>query len=191
MAVRVENRLTFVHIGKCGGISLTNLIDEKFNTTHSAVRHDTYDELPEEWKDCVFCIIRNPFDRLLSLYYFSIKKYEKRNQQDRLKILDKGFENYVMKEFDTPWYGEIGGWRDLTQAKYFPADKEKMQVLRLENLNEDWRKFCMENNLPYYEIGRANTTRQNNSYRKHYTDRMIEIVKDKWAEDIRLGDYEF
>ena len=191
MAVRVENRLTFVHIGKCGGISLTNLIDEKFNTTYSAVRHDTYDELPEEWKDCVFCIIRNPFDRLLSLYHFSIKKYEKRNQQDRLKILEKGFENYVMNEFDTTWYGEIGGWRDLTQSKYFPTDKEKMQVLRLENLNEDWRKFCMENNLPYYEIGRANTTRQNNSYREHYTDRMIEIVKDKWAEDIRLGDYEF
>jgi len=191
MAIRIENRLTFIHIGKCGGISMTNVLDQRFHTEHSAARHDLYNELPDTWRDCVFCIIRNPFDRLLSLYNFSIKKYQKRKQTDRLRILDKGFENYVMNEYDRPWYGDIGGWQNLTQSRYFPTDTSLIHCLRLETLNQDRKQFCTEHDLTYYPVGRNNTSRTNNSYRDHYTPAMQDVVKDRWAAAIRLGNYEF
>ena len=126
MAVRIEKRLTFIHVGKNGGTSITRLLDANFKTEHSKFKHDSYDELPESWKDNVFCVIRNPYDRLLSLYNFSIKKYEKRKMSERLDVLKKGFKNFVNNEHDKKWYGEIGGWEKLTQSRQLPSDKSKI-----------------------------------------------------------------
>jgi len=191
MAVRIEKRLTFIHVGKNGGTSITRLLDANFKTEHSKFKHDSYDELPESWKDNVFCVIRNPYDRLLSLYNFSIKKYEKRKMSERLDVLKKGFKNFVNNEHDKKWYGEIGGWEKLTQSRQLPSDKSKIEILRLENLEHDWRSLCDKYDLTYHPIGRENSTRDDNSYRQQYDSSMILTVNEKWAEDIALGEYEF
>ena len=191
MAVRINNRITFMHIGKCGGMSMTNLLDNQFTTEHSAVRHEEYNDLPNAWKDNVFCIIRNPFDRLLSLYHFSIKKYMKRNQTERVEELEKGFENYVITQYDNGWHGDMGGWQGLTQARYFPADRNKVQVLKLETLDKAWKLFCENNDLKHHAVGRDNSSRADNKYRDRYTKDMIDVVKDKWQQDLTLGGYEF
>jgi len=193
MSIRVENRLTFIHIGKNAGTSITKTLDENFKTEHSERQHDTYHELPEYWRSGVFCVIRNPFDRLLSFYNFSIKKFKKtkKGMKKSKKLLELGFENYVLDHHTEGLFEFDQKWENNTQARYLPENISNINILRFENLNDDWKKFCMEHDLAYHDLGWINSSRDDHSYRDHYTKRMIETVTKKWHRDLTLGNYTF
>jgi hypothetical protein len=193
MSVRVENRLTFIHIGKNAGKSIIKTLDKNFMTKHSERQHDTYHELPEDWKNGVFCVIRNPFDRLLSLYHFSIKKYKKTKEERKKskKLLELGFENFVLDQHTGDLFDIYHMWESNTQFRYLPKNTSNINILRFENLNNDWKKFCMEHGLTYHELSHINSSRDDHSYRDYYNKRMIETVTKKWNRDLALGNYTF
>jgi len=207
MAIRINDKITFIHIGKNAGTSISRILETKFKILETGITHDTYHELPQAWRDNCFCVIRNPYDRLLSLYHFTIKKmrklynmrWSKRNSfyEPQFKLLEKGFENFVVNEAETSFYTKPvnmdrkQSWSVKTQASMLPRDISNIHVLRFENLQTDWKQLCESQGLKHYKLPRINTTRPDSAYRDHYNDRMIEAVKKYWAKDIELGNYEF
>lgn len=208
MSVRINQKLTFIHIGKNAGTSITNLVDEKFQTQHSAGTHDTFDQTPKAWQDNCFCVIRNPYDRLLSLYNFTIQKMKKLYNdrpnkkifyQSQFDVLEKGFKNFVLNEAETTFYtkpvnmNRKQSWSEKTQVRFFPTnkDKKKIKILRFENLQSDWKELCEKEGLRYHKLPRNNTSRADCLYREHYSKKMIDVVEKYWSKDIELGSYEF
>ena len=207
MAIRVNDKITFIHIGKNAGTSISRILETRFKIKETGITHDGYYDIPAEWRDNCFCVIRNPFDRLLSLYYFTIQKMRKLSSmrwskrtsfyEPQFRLLEKGFQNFVVNEAETSFYTKPvnmdrkQSWSVKTQVSMLPRDRSKIQMLRFENLQDDWKELCVKQGLEHYKLPRINTTRSDSAYRDHYNERMIEEVKKHWKEDIELGDYEF
>jgi hypothetical protein len=206
MAIRVNDKITFIHIGKNAGTSISRILNDNFKTKESGPTHDGYHELPRAWQDNCFCVIRNPYDRLLSLYHFTCKKIKKLyNEQyqrkyfyePQFKILDKGFKNFVLNEAETVFLtkpvntNRKQSWSQKTQEHFLPIDRSKIQILRFENLEQDWMRLCERQGLTHHTLPRINTSRADSTYRDHYDKDMVNQVKKYWAKDIELGHYEF
>ena len=206
MAIRVNDKITFIHIGKNAGTSISRILETRFKIQETGITHDGYHDIPAEWRDNCFCVIRNPFDRLLSLYYFTIQKMRKLSSmrwsntsfyEPQFRLLEKGFENFVVNEAETCFYTKPVNmdrkqlWSMKTQVSLLPMNRSNIQMLRFENLQDDWKKLCGDQGLKHYKLPRINTTRSDSAYRDHYNEKMIEAVKKHWKEDIELGGYGF
>lgn len=206
MAIRINDKITFIHIGKNAGTSISRLVTEKFKTQFSEGTHDTFRLLPESWQENCFCVIRNPYDRLLSLYHFTIKKmtnfYKERKNlksfyEPQLEVLNRGFENFVLNEAQTIFYTKPTNmdrkqtWSEKNQIRFFPEQKSQIKIIRFEHLQSDWEDFCKKEELQYFQIPKINSSRDDNKYREFYTQKMKSTVESFWWEDIELGGYEF
>jgi hypothetical protein len=124
-----------------------------------------------------FCFTRNPWDRVISLYYFkhrteprpSLTEFLESNFP--LKLQQKGYELYTID-------GEIA------------VDK----VCRYENLERDLDDVCARLGLPVpLELPHAKSSfrEDRRPYRELYSDRDAELVRAMFADEIALMGYEF
>ena len=97
MAVHIpEHNLTFIHIPKTGGTSITRWIRD--NHEHDYYRkHCTLQTAKNHWNNLsqTFCVIRDPYDWLVSWY-----EYEKvfiKNRIEDIKLGKiKSFKTYLL-----------------------------------------------------------------------------------------------
>ena len=133
--------LTFIHIPKCGGTSISNflkslnlkrkIVAENYNITTHSPNHLTYQELEELnlLSDNIFTIIRSNIDRTISEYFY-IQKYRQdlsslfNNFDEFLNLfLDKNntslfdFHNLSNKEFLIDKSGKVN--TDIKIFNYF------------------------------------------------------------------------
>ena len=63
-------------------------------------------------------------------------------------------------------------------------------IIRFERLNENFKKVCELIDIPYIKL-----PHRNKSVRKHYShyynEELIELVKNKYKEEIEFGNYAF
>lgn len=213
MAYRINDRFTFIHIPKNAGTSFRSMFEsapcytiEKF---HPTLNHIEYDQLPTPWQDLMVAVVRNPWDRALSFYKFIQKKQFKRSrkspgEQEYLKpyidMINQGFENYVCNFYDkliptkSTNMSTTKPLQDWAQHKFLAPDLKNTVVLRMETLNDDWKKFCEHYNVPYQRLIRKNTSRkisQRNQYRQEYTEQSKQVIEKIWHKDIELFGYHF
>ena len=140
-----------------------------------------------------FAVIRNPFDRVVSRYFFAKKviQIEKKEPENKHKI--DSFEHFLEERFEWGnvnymWHRAIRGWYP---AYDYVTDKEgniKPDIIRFENLNED---LCSYFNIPKMTEARNVTGLNPGSYKDLYTDKTIQIVADWYAKDIETFGYDF
>src|SRR3989337_374618 len=71
--ISTTNKFVFIHISKCGGTSVSSLLESYSSGKLDA--HSTYSDyeafLGESVRDyLVFACVRNPYDRMLSMYTY-------------------------------------------------------------------------------------------------------------------------
>ena len=139
-----------------------------------------------------FAVIRNPWDRVVSRYFFAKKviEVEKKEKPGKHKI--DSFEHFLEERFEWGdmkymWHRAIRGWYN---AYDYVTDKEgniKCDMMRFENLNSD---LCAYFKIP--EMSRArNVTGLNEDYKTIYTPETIQIVADWYQKDIETWGFDF
>lgn len=125
-----------------------------------------------------FCIERNPWDRVVSLYYYHVRG-------DRRP---PPFEDFVRS--DAPLILKRRGIELYTIDGRIAVDR----ICRFEHLADDLELVRQHIGLPEpLELPRAKTQfrKENRSYREMYGKAERERVAALFADEIRLGGYEF
>ena len=178
-----SHKFIFIHIYKTGGTSIqTALKDYRREEQGESRKHVTIKRLlTEGYKDLienyhVFTIVRNPFSRLVSTYFYHSKNGTK-----------QGFAEYVIDyeniHKNPHWRKNQYEW--VSDGPKIYADT----ILRFESLNRDFAKLCkllkIKARLPHVNKS------HHGPYREYYTPELRKIVEKRYQGDIRRFGYNF
>lgn len=138
----------------------------------------------------IFSFIRNPFDRILSCYFY----YCQRDKTQKFGEVYKTFSDWIIAKKRGENYG--GG---LVQPLSSRLDGKLDFLGRFETLNEDIEKVKeMFNIKTTEELGwtnrsnrRPDESRKGKGYRDFYTEETRKFVKDYYQKDLKNFDYKF
>lgn len=184
-AVCEEPPFIFIHIPKTGGTSLMSRrakTGKKIpNLTlmggHKYIRFlaKNYD-LSKYFK---FSIIRNPYDRFISLW--------------RVRTACNGtLQSFIdrIKSRKEPWY-------PLSQQCCWICDRGKKELMvdhliRFENYAAGVKEVFKQLNLPQFELPHLRRTNRKPNYRRYYScTKQIDFVTKLYKDDLRLFNYSF
>jgi hypothetical protein len=191
-----QEEFVFIHIPKTGGSALQEYFN-KYNRHNlrpnkNFVGHFSYLEtLPlfgDDKKRLYFAIAHNPWDRMVSFYYFLKKSPDVTDSlgmttsfKDGLSFND--FISHVVNSdnrFFRPQYDYI------TDGQTGIID----EVLKLENINNDVAVFCEKYGFKNIKVHKNNTT-SHKHYREYYNDESINKILKYESEIIKLLNYKF
>lgn len=215
----MSSKKLFIHIPKNGGMTIRHssalkgkIFEAKANThkkDHAeAVREKmkkTNDAMGYEharWRDIqeditknhkAFAIIRNPWDRVVSRYFFAKKVIEKEKKVPSSYANVSSFEEFLEERFK--WDNEEYMWHRAVRS-WYPAfdhvsDEDgniRCDILRFESFNSD---VCKYFNLREMTRARNVTGLNKVTYKDLYNKDTIQIVADWYSKDIETWGYDF
>ena len=215
-----NQRKLFIHIPKCAGMTIrkspvlapylivatpSNHKSEQYTAElHKAMRKsgDHHGNEHARWRDIkpavrnlyqAFAVARNPWDRVVSRYFFAKKVIEVEKKEPVGKHRIDSFESFLEERFewggkDYYWHRAIRGWFPAVDHVCDVDGNLKCDMMRFENLNDDLCAYFGVN-----EMSRArNVTDLNKgTYQDIYNDKTIQIVADWYKADIDFFGYDF
>jgi hypothetical protein len=215
---------TFIHIPKTGGTMMrywgkTNIPDKMLEGSCPRYpdvvvdRHWQLDKIKEVWPNpgTIFTFVRNPYDRLVSHFFWSGQVAKKRLDEKynyyfeksivydilEYKSMEKGFDRYVRKlynkEYSDIWFDkwryEKGWTRADTQASWLVGGKVDI-IIKLEEIES---KFCIIQDLlgctaPFPKV--ALNASQHDHYSTYYTLETKAMVAEMFQEDFEQFGYD-
>ena len=188
-------KFLFIHIPKTSGRSIEICLNNtcgrddnarRFNGPNKLLRnpHRTLDsyyriytkqKLKNYFK---FTLIRNPFDRMVSEYFYSKR---------RRLTKTRDFKTFVMNnEIDTHSYS----MHNAPQIDFFINSARVDYIGRFENLEEDFNIICDKIGIDRQQLPHTNKTNHKH-YTEYYDDETRAIVTKRYARDIECFDYKF
>ncbi len=139
-----------------------------------------------------FTIVRNPWDRLLSSYYY--RKNRVKNLPEDMDFKKYVFELYhFMNHKNSPLFLYHGYY--YSAAEYILDEKEDKIINfigKYENREEDIRYIGEKLNIPKFGSLHIQKAREiQEPYSKFYDDEMAQMVGKLYEKDIKLFDYKF
>jgi hypothetical protein len=140
-----------------------------------------------------FAVIRNPWDRVVSRYFFARKTTFVEGKDPVGKFKLDSFEDFLEERHEWGnveymWHRAIRGW---FPAKEHVSDSEgnvRCDIIRFENLNSDLEKYF---SIPKMDRARNVTGLNEGTYMDMYNDKTIQIVADWYKDDIETWGYDF
>lgn len=205
MSYLIENKVSYIHIPKNAGTSISKLIQENYKYLYSGKQHDTWFDMPKFWKKNSFLVIRNPFDRIVSMFEhdkrtFLSKRKGHPNIEWAYQECLKGFNHWICNHQLTKFSKNNSGaprkfsWTKQTQLKFFPQEElnKTIQVVRYENLHQDLKKVFEKNNIKIFPfVFYSNASSRNRNYKDYYNDDSKKIVTKLFEKELDLFDYSF
>lgn len=140
-----------------------------------------------------FAIVRNPWDRVVSRYFFAKKviEVELKSPGDYADV--SSFDAFLEERHkwggkEYMWHRAIRGWYPAFDYVSNEAGIIKSDIMRFENLNED---LCKYFNLEQMSEARNVTGLNSGTYQDLYTPETIQIVADWYQKDIDTWGYDF
>ena len=149
-----------------------------------------------DWKfqayDC-FAVARNPWDRVVSRYFFArkVKFVEKKSSKtgDNCDTFEEFLEErHTWGGVPYNWHRAVKGWYPAVDHVCDENKNLKCDMIRFENLDADLEKYF---NIPKMTRARNVTGLNEGSYMDLYDDRTIQIVADWYKTDIDMWGYDF
>lgn len=189
-----SKKLYFIHITKTAGTSIDQALQ---HAGADGLKHETVSEVVarigiDAFKSYYsFCVVRNPWDRLVSLYHD--------RRQNKLRIPKfVTFEQWLLEmppaekmdrsETEMAWYSDP---RCIQSNLFWISHDDKVQVdhiIRFESLHESWDEFRGQFGLPVlphlYKSKRGD-------YREYYSPELCDLVEARYKEDIQHFGYKF
>ena len=129
-----------------------------------------------------FCIIRNPWNRLVSCYRNKVL-----TKQMFRQCWDKDFEFFV--EFATHQSLKCCDRHLQLQTNLFPI-RDVDLIGKVETLAQDWETICTSIGIRHDPLERENSTHDVH-YARYYTERTKQMIRKAYAPDVEIGEYEF
>jgi hypothetical protein len=189
-----ERRFCFVHIPKTGGTSvLTTLFPDLAGRWGSYRSHFLPREYPARaWRDYFsFCFIRNPWDRMVSLYHYWCD-----GAYLDLKHREISFAEFCRSYRKIITYKGKPNIHTRPQADFIARNSVPIKFWgRYENLQDDFDLVCKRLGLPATRLPWLipSRDRASRSYREYYKSdcALIDFVAKEFAQDVQLGNYQF
>jgi chondroitin 4-sulfotransferase 11 len=194
MATYLNNPpLVFIHIPKNGGTSVTRWLRDNLNAEKAGIKHGSMQHIELERADYpTFAVVRNPWERLVSLYHFDGVKCKSKIDKGKGKGDYVNQYNNYLKGFD--YWLEHGlsytsNWFTYAnnQSDWMPTNPT--YLLRFENLLDDFKQIQEYTNC-FVPLGHENSTKHKH-YTEYYTDATRDLVAELYAQDIARFDYKF
>jgi hypothetical protein len=138
-----------------------------------------------------FAFVRNPFSRIVSQYFYTLKCADDKEIQlcapgyykDCLKVKEgtQSFKDFLTKS-------AFQGMHEPSQLKWITEDFNF--IGKVENLPDDYKHACQEIGIPYQALPTQNTTKHKH-YSEYYDEETIGMVAKKYHSDIIRFGYKF
>lgn len=217
-------RKLFIHIPKNGGMTvrrnpeLRNHIIPCVPQTHKSREYTrgleqkmaaTGDDLGYEharWRDLAphvqnsnraFAIVRNPWSRVVSRYFFAKKVIEVEKdsnvygQKDYADV--SSFEAFLEERHkwggeEYMWHRAVRGWYNAYDYVTDGQGNVKCDILRFENYNEDIKAYF---SVLFNPEPRNVTNLHKGTYQEMYNEKTIQVVADWYKQDIDYWGFDF
>lgn len=194
MIVSIQKRFVFIHIPKTAGSSIFRVLtscNDAPDTDEN--RHMEWIRITEKYRNLVsrtgeaagelesyfkFAFVRNPWDRVVSMYSYRLRNRE--------IPADLSFREFVLKRHNYPF----GIHREQVKLVEDLQGKIAMDYIgRFENLKNDWSilqdRLKIDSGLPHLK---ATVHRP---YQTYYTRELIDEIATMYPRDIQIFGYNF
>ena len=186
MIISPKHKFVFLATPKTGSTSIhqtlldsikdNKLIDESklcLGHTHMSCP-DFLTQRPKFKKYFKFAFVRNPWDRVLSWYFFRGKKNFGKNK-------NVTFRTYIKTKMHPRWHPAHDQYEFTKNCDF---------IGRLENLQQDFDIVCDKIGIPSKKLPHKNKSKHTH-YTEYYDDETRQIVAEKYARDIEYFGYKF
>jgi len=200
--ISFDRKFIFTKIGKTGGTSIQNdLLKQTKSYDHLNHWHITEDlNGHDPSKYFKFAFIRNPWDRMVSKWFFIQQGFDFQEHyyghtfRDYILDTENKFKLKPCEKHSpkiTELHNKVSPWDTYTDW----ISNEDGEILcdfvgRFENLQVDYNRICDIIGIDKTILPIINKT-DREDYRIYYDDDMIEVVANKYKKDIKLFKYEF
>jgi len=203
MPIFNKHRLTFLHIGKTGGMSVEKALglppkdyrifcpDYIYGIKSGIMMQHArlqviQEHMTEEQKTFPrFTIIRNPWDRMISAFYYLLPAHLRSFQT---------FEKWLEHKWEIVSAGRWGeGSHFVPQIEYTHQDGDQVvdRILRTENLAGDFEKFCKDYEVKADPLKRINVSRLRDKHLEDYTSKTRDMVAEMYQTEIDHFGFKF
>ena len=199
MVIDEKRGFIFVHVPKTGGQSVSRALGGKTNSVPTHAPLSSYDR-PKVFR---FGFMRNPWDRMVSLYHFLCQKTFKHSDNFKQpEVRTAGFKRWLMEheffmkeDYRLP-KGEswvVGGQGDL------PPMQRRTQLFWLEgcdfigcfeNLKFDLQFACKKIGIKPGRLPVMNTT-EHKHYQEYYDNETQAFIAEHFEPEIKQFGYSF
>lgn len=147
--------LIFIHVPKTGGASTNTALKSAGVLKQGyGFNHQTAKELDLSHDVPVIATVRNPYDRIWSIYEFFSKK-----RSDIPKNIS--FEKFVT-DFEKTFYKKKPMFYTCHDFLYVDGICKATEILKFENINDDYKELCKKymfrNDLKHLNINDSKTS---------------------------------
>ena len=173
----------FIHIPKNAGASVAEFFSKQWVSLRvQPNKHDTAYQIKSRFPELYnsyskFAIIRNPYDRMVS-WYFYLKRNALKGISSEYDVIP--FEKWVEDPYKFCHFDDRPNFIDPQHSWV----DETVVILRYENLKEDLNRFFEEEiDLPW--VNKSN----HENYLNYYNKQTLDIVYDRYKEDFEKYNY--
>lgn len=210
----------FIHIPKCAGMTIrrSSVLSSKIicaePNTHKSKEYtksvkkkmdshgDHHGFEHARWRDInpslqkqydFFAVARNPWDRVVSRYFFAKKVIEVEKTQSTSYADVSSFEAFLEERHkwgNEPymWHRAVRGWYPAVDHVCDEEGNLKCDMIRFDKLNED---LCAYFGIKEMTRARNVTGLNKKRYMDMYNPTTLQIVADWYADDIDMWGYDF
>lgn len=215
--ISIQKKFIFIHVPKTGGNSLQKALkmySEDILTTNDKnqdgierfgiinIKYKTKKHSPLSYYNSVmekslfrklfkFAVIRNPWERMISLYFSAHRGLK--IEWNRNKFLEMVYRAKPLRYFissNNERVNEIDKCQFHNKQNSKPLDSDIDFLIRYERLNDDFEKVCKILDIPPKSLKVLNQSKREH-YSIYYDDDLIDLIKRKFREEIIYGKYQF
>jgi hypothetical protein len=191
-----EKKVIFLHIGKTGGFSVEKAlglpprdyrkfcpeflfgVNKGVMVQHARLPYLEQFMTEPQKKFYKFTIIRNPWDRMVSAFYYL--------KPAHLKAFGS-FESWLEHKHQSVVSGRWGeGSHFVPQIEYTHRNGKQIvdKIIRFENLGQEFRRMCRLNGIEASELQKLNASRLRDKRLEDYTPKTRQMVYEMYQTEI-------
>jgi len=192
-----KHKIVFVHIPKTGGTSIEESLGggDYFNS-HDYLRF--YKNNIKNFESYTsFSVVRNPFDKMVSEYFFFKKTHEQLNPvfkncsfEEFLDIFFSINDPKFFKNTAPHWFKMHFETHRVSQLSFIRPQEDLDFVVKFENIQSGYNIVCDHVGIESRKLPHLNSTRHKH-YSEYYNDNTKQIVAEKYQEDLDYFGYKF